>query len=88
MQLLKGFGSDCPAIPSLFLPYVLPPNGTESGSIAKTSILEVQAVAPTNNRSWFLGDEVIAGQFLGFTWYASLQLNSASLHPQMESCWL
>jgi len=42
-------------IPSLFLPY------EKSKSSERTGILEVQAVAPTNSRSWFLGEkEVVA----------------------------
>jgi hypothetical protein len=42
---------------SLFLPYQPP---ADDGS-KRNSILEVQAVAPTNARSWFLGQEVVAG---------------------------
>ncbi|KAJ7188027.1 ribonuclease H2, subunit B [Mycena filopes] len=48
-------------IPSLFLPY-RPQSGEED------AILEVQAVAPTNSRSWFIGQEVVAdGKMLVMT---------------------
>ncbi|KAF7376320.1 hypothetical protein MSAN_00047500 [Mycena sanguinolenta] len=51
-------------IASLFLPYQ--PQGT-SGS-RRDAILEVQAVSPTNARSWFIGQEVVAdGKLLVMT---------------------
>ncbi|KAJ7747352.1 ribonuclease H2, subunit B [Mycena metata] len=51
-------------IPSLFLPYhPQKPDGPK-----RDSILEVQAVAPTHARSWFIGQEVVAdGKLLVMT---------------------
>jgi len=44
-------------VPSLFLPY----ETTSSLEWKKSGILEVQAVAPTNARSWFLGEHEVVG---------------------------
>jgi hypothetical protein len=43
---------------SLFLPYR--PRGKDGSR--RDAILEVQAVAPANARSWFVGQEVVAGR--------------------------
>ncbi|KAF8210503.1 ribonuclease H2, subunit B [Mycena galopus ATCC 62051] len=49
---------------SLFLPYQPEGNGGSRGD----AILEVQAIAPTNARSWFIGQEVVAdGKLLVMT---------------------
>ncbi|XP_006460823.1 hypothetical protein AGABI2DRAFT_192416 [Agaricus bisporus var. bisporus H97] len=45
-------------IPSLFLPI-------DNGDVATNQVLELQAINPMDSRSWFLGNEVIAG--VGFT---------------------
>ncbi|KAJ7163611.1 ribonuclease H2, subunit B [Mycena crocata] len=51
-------------LPSLFLPYS-PQSNDES---KRDAVLEVQAVAPTNPRSWFIGQEVVSdGQLLVMT---------------------
>ncbi|KAJ7268785.1 ribonuclease H2, subunit B [Mycena haematopus] len=51
-------------IASLFLPYH--PQGNDGSR--RDAILEVQAVAPTNARSWFIGQEVVAdGKLLVMT---------------------
>ena len=47
-------------IPSLFLPYE---SDRANCGTRKSSILEVQAVAPPNARSWFIGEEVVAGEY-------------------------
>ncbi|KAJ7680532.1 ribonuclease H2, subunit B [Mycena polygramma] len=51
-------------IGSMFLPYW----PREGGGSKRDAILEVQAVAPTNARSWFIGQEVVAdGKLLVMT---------------------
>ena len=68
-------------VPSLFLPY--DSTAPSPGELGKTGIVEVQAVAPVNARSWFLGEqEAVAGENL----YSSHQL--LGLIPvQMASSW-
>lgn len=54
-RLLQG-------IPSLFLSYVRPSDALRRRELGKTIILEVHAVAPPHSRSWFIGEEVMAGE--------------------------
>ncbi|KAH7929852.1 hypothetical protein BV22DRAFT_1080099 [Leucogyrophana mollusca] len=55
-------------IASLFLPYELNMERLDSSSKTRFSIAEVQAVAPPNARSWFIGEEVVSdGKLLVMT---------------------
>ncbi|TFK44398.1 ribonuclease H2, subunit B [Crucibulum laeve] len=54
-------------LPSLFLPSEVP-GLSRSSAIQKSTILEVQAVSPTDARSWFMNDEVVSdGKLLVMT---------------------
>lgn len=58
-RYLSQMNASFTGIPSLFLPYA---PQTSASNKATTAILEVQAVVPPNARSWFFGDEVVAGE--------------------------
>lgn len=49
------------ALPSLFLPLEWLPSSNAQKSSA---LLEIQAVCPPDERSWILGEEIIAGTYL------------------------
>lgn len=50
---LNEIHSSMPGLPSLFLP---------SESENASTVLEIQAVSPPDERSWMTGEEIVAGE--------------------------
>lgn len=60
----------CEGLSSLFL------HNPQDDTTKTSPILEVQAISPTNARSWFLGEEVVAGALCSPQRLAHILLNA------------